>query len=149
MSIPSILDPPLSYPCRSSQSTQLNSLGRTWQVPTIHPFYAWLCCSCCSVAKLRLTLQPHRLYVACQASLSFTVSWNLLKLVSIESVMPSNHLTLFHPLLHVFRSNPVYQFIPPAPSPSVPTYPSLHLHLYSCSANRFTCTIFLDSTYKC
>ena len=29
---------------------------------------------------------------ACQASLSFTVSWSLLKLMSIESVMPSNHL---------------------------------------------------------
>ena len=28
---------------------------------------------------------------ACQASLSFTVSWNLLKLMSIESTMPSNH----------------------------------------------------------
>ena len=32
---------------------------------------------------------------ACQASLSFTVSWNLLKLMSIESVRPSNHLILF------------------------------------------------------
>ena len=32
-------------------------------------------------------LQPH----GCQASLSFTISWSLLKLVSIESVMPSNH----------------------------------------------------------
>ena len=33
-----------------------------------------------------------------QASLSFTVSQNLLKLMSIESVMPSNHLVLCHPL---------------------------------------------------
>ena len=31
---------------------------------------------------------------ACQASLSFTISQNLLKLMSIESVMPSNHLIL-------------------------------------------------------
>ena len=31
---------------------------------------------------------------ACQASLSFTVSWNLLKLMSIESMMPYNHLIL-------------------------------------------------------
>ena len=31
---------------------------------------------------------------ACQASLSFTISWNLLKLMSIESVMPSNHIIL-------------------------------------------------------
>ena len=29
-----------------------------------------------------------------QASLTFTISWSLLKLMSIESVMPSNHLIL-------------------------------------------------------
>ena len=34
-----------------------------------------------------------------QASLSITNSQNLLKLMSIESVMPSNHLILCHPLL--------------------------------------------------
>ena len=37
--------------------------------------------------------------VACQASLSFTISWNLLKLMSIELVMPSNYLILSCPLL--------------------------------------------------
>ena len=36
---------------------------------------------------------------ACQASLSITSSQNSLKLTSIESVMPSNHLILCHPLL--------------------------------------------------
>ena len=36
---------------------------------------------------------------ACQASLSFTISLSLLKLMSIESVMPSNHLILCRPLL--------------------------------------------------
>ena len=36
---------------------------------------------------------------ASQASLSITNPWNLLKLISIESVMPSNHLILSHPLL--------------------------------------------------
>ena len=35
----------------------------------------------------------------CQASLSFTVSQSLLELMSIKSVMPSNHLILCHPLL--------------------------------------------------
>ena len=34
-----------------------------------------------------------------QASLSMTNSWSLLKLTSIELVMPSNHLILCHPLL--------------------------------------------------
>ena len=33
------------------------------------------------------------------ALLSFTISWSLLKFMSIESVMPSNHLILCHPLL--------------------------------------------------
>ena len=36
---------------------------------------------------------------ACQASLSITNSWSLPKLMSIESVMPSNHLILCCPLL--------------------------------------------------
>ena len=35
---------------------------------------------------------------ACQASLSITNSWSLLKLMSIESVMPSNHLIICCPL---------------------------------------------------
>ena len=36
---------------------------------------------------------------ACQASLSITNYWSFLKLMSMESVMPSNHLILCHPLL--------------------------------------------------
>ena len=36
---------------------------------------------------------------ACQASLSISNSWGLLRFVSIELVMPSNHLILYHPLL--------------------------------------------------
>ena len=36
---------------------------------------------------------------ACQASLSFTISWSFRKLMSIESVMPSNHLILCSRLL--------------------------------------------------
>ena len=37
--------------------------------------------------------------VACQASLSITNSWSLLRLISIDLVMPSNHLILCCPLL--------------------------------------------------
>ena len=36
---------------------------------------------------------------ACQASLCITNSWSSVKLMSIESVIPSNHLNLCHPLL--------------------------------------------------
>ena len=49
-----------------------------------------------SVAQLCLTLWPHGL--ACQASPSITNSWSLFKLMSIESVMPSNHVILCCPL---------------------------------------------------
>ena len=48
---------------------------------------------------------------ACQASLSFTISQSLLKLMSIELVMPSNHLILCHPfflLPSVFPSIKVF-----------------------------------------
>ena len=48
---------------------------------------------------------------ASQAFLYFTISWNLLKLMSIESVMPSNHLILCHPYLllpSIFPSTRVF-----------------------------------------
>ena len=50
-----------------------------------------------SVSLVRLFVTPWT--VALQASLSFTISWSLLKFMSIESVMSSNHLILCHPLL--------------------------------------------------
>ena len=55
--------------------------------------HAWSpCCCSYSVTKSCLT-------VACQAPLSFIICWSLLKFMAIESVMPSNHLILCHPLL--------------------------------------------------
>ena len=45
------------------------------------------------------SLQPHAWITACQASLSITNSRSLPKLMSIESVIPSSHLILCHPLL--------------------------------------------------
>ena len=44
---------------------------------------------------------------ACQASLSITNSWNQLKLMSNESVMPSNHLILCCPLLLLSSAFPI------------------------------------------
>ena len=55
----------------------------------------------CSVTQSCLT--PCDPTVACQASRSFTISQSLLKLMSIESLMPSNHLILCHPLLLAFN----------------------------------------------
>ena len=69
---------------------------------------------CCSVAKPCLMLSYVPLFetpwtAARQASLSSTISHSLLKLMSIESVMPSNHLILCCPLLlpTIFPSNRV------------------------------------------
>ena len=50
-----------------------------------------------SLSCVRLFTIPRT--IACQASLSFTISWSLLKLISMESVMPSSHLILCSPLL--------------------------------------------------
>ena len=56
---------------------------------------------------------------AYQAPLSITNSWSLLKLMSIESVMPSNHLIFCHPLL-----------LPPSIFPSIRVFSSeLVLHI--------------------
>ena len=49
--------------------------------------------------------------VARQASLSFTISQSLLKLMSIESVMPFNHLFLFIPFSSCFQSFPAGFFL--------------------------------------
>ena len=50
-----------------------------------------------SLSRVQLLAYPWA--AALQASLSITNSWNLLKLMSIESVMPSNYLILCRPLL--------------------------------------------------
>ena len=59
-----------------------------------------------SLSSVRLFVTPWS--AAHQASLSITNSWNLPKMMSIESLMPSNHLTLCHHLL-----------IPPSIFPSI------------------------------
>ena len=61
---------------------------------------------------------------ACQACLSFTISWRLLKLMSIELVMPSNRLILCHPLLFmlsIFPSIRVYS------NEKNSSFPALHI----------------------
>ena len=75
---------------------QPHSIDRT--IKNCEEFEILLCCCSCSVAQLCSTLcDPWT--AARQASLSFTISRSLLKLTSIESVMPSNHLVLCCPLL--------------------------------------------------
>ena len=64
-----------------------------------------------SLSHVRLFVTPWT--VACQASLFITNSWSLLRIMSIESVMPSNHLILCHPLL-----------LPPSIFPSIRVFSS-------------------------
>ena len=63
------------------------------------------------LSHVRLFVTPWT--VAHQASLSITNSWRLPRLMSIESVMPSNHLILCHLLL-----------FPPSIFPSIRVFPS-------------------------
>ena len=75
----------------------------------------WLCCFSFSYVWPFVTLWTATL----QTSLSFTNFWSLLKLMSIESVMPSNHLILCHPLL-----------LPPSIFPSIRVFSNeLALHI--------------------
>ena len=57
-----------------------------------------------SLSRVRLLVTPWT--ALCQASLSNTNSRSLLKLMSIELVMPSNHIILCHPLLSCLQSCP-------------------------------------------
>ena len=68
-------------------------------------------CSVSQSVRLFATLWT----AACQTSLFFTISQSLLRLISIESVMPSNHLILCCPLL------------PPSIFPSVRSFPVCQL----------------------
>ena len=62
------------------------------------PFWVFMYFAIQLLSRVLLFATPRT--AACQASLSFTISKSLLKLMSThESVMPSNHLILCHPLL--------------------------------------------------
>ena len=66
---------------------------------------------------------------ALQASLSFTISWSLLKRMPTESLMPSNHLILCRPFFSCPQSFPA--------SGSFPVSPLLHLHYICIQSNPF------------
>ena len=55
------------------------------------------CCVVQSLSNVHLFVTPCT--AARQASLTFTISWHLCQLLSVESVMPSNHFILCYPLL--------------------------------------------------
>ena len=90
-----------------SLQTQVCKLWVTSPPPLVLLWYVFCCFS---VAQLCPTLWDPGLQHT-KASLSVTVSQNLLKPMSIESVMPSNHLNLYHPPLllpSIFPSTRVF-----------------------------------------
>ena len=82
----SLPSPSLAHLSRLIQSPCLSSLRHTASSHSVQSF------SCVWLFAIPW-IEAH------QASLSITNSWSLLKLTSIESVMPSNHLILWRPLL--------------------------------------------------
>ena len=75
----------------------------------VWPYFRVLVVAVQSLSRVRLFVTPWS--AACQASLSLTICWSLLRLKSIELVMPSKHLILCHPLLFlpsVFPSTRVF-----------------------------------------
>ena len=79
--------------CRIAKEEK--NLGNTLGFPKIYPKTILVIVQ--SLSHVRLFAIPQT--IACQASLSFTISWNFLKFMSIESVMLSSHIILCCPLL--------------------------------------------------
>ena len=67
--------------------------------PSVHSVLGLICSVQFSSVTRHVWLFATPWTAACQASLSITNSWSLLKLMSIESVMPSKHLILCLPIL--------------------------------------------------
>ena len=63
-----------------------------WHILLPINIYFWRGVDVQLLSHVSLFARP--LIAACQASLSFTISWSLLKLMSIKAIMPSNHLIL-------------------------------------------------------
>ena len=109
----SLLLPLRAHPHQAAPSLQPCPAFRATQLSYHHNYWWWwlvtvsvqFSCSVMSDSAIPGT-------IAHQASLSITNSWSMLKLMSIESVMPFNHLILCHPLLllpSIFPSIRVFQ----------------------------------------
>ena len=84
-----------------SQMSELTDTPWTAILPGLYNEYLWIPQQSISTVQLLSRVQLFAIpwTVERQNSRSITKSWSLLKLMSIESVIPSNHLILCHPLL--------------------------------------------------
>ena len=93
--------------CNQCPGGFLNPCSGNGQVMRAEAYFSQrLRLTCVVVVQLFIGLFSTPWTAACQASLSFTISWNLLRLMSIEAVMPSNHLILCRPLCSCPQSFP-------------------------------------------
>ena len=93
--------------CVPKSMLQVMQLTNNNNIPTTYPTNCVLLLTIVVVQLLsfvQLLVTPGT--AACQASLSFTISLSLFKLMSIESVIPSNLLILCHLLLLFLQSFP-------------------------------------------
>ena len=98
------------WPTHRKKKKLKETISEETQIPDILLMYnnceltVLLISSVQSLSRVRLFVTPWT--IACKASLSIIKSWSLLRLKSIESVMPSNHLILCHPLLFCLQPFP-------------------------------------------
>ena len=119
--------------------------------------------SCCysgsQLSRVQLFVTPWT--AAHQASLSFTVSWSLLKLMSIALVMPPNHLILCRPLLlHLSQHQGLFQWVDVClaqetirwffklASVYIPIS-SMHSHVFQLSIPLILAMTWYDQSFKC
>ena len=155
------LTPTPSHPSRSPQDTELSSLC-IQQGPISNLFYTWQCicfpggsevkASACNAGDLDSIPGSGRspgegngnpLQYSCLENPMDRGAW----WATVHRVTKSRtRLSNFTHSLCVYVSVPISQFIPLPLPPPCSHLCFLHLCLYSCPANRFSYTIFLDST---
>ena len=107
---------------REAWHAAVHGVAKSWKRQSnwseLNPFHIniQICLEVCKLISSVQSLSRVQLFAipwiaACQAFLSITSSWSLPKLMSIESVMPSNHLILCRPL-----------FLPPSIFPSIKVF---------------------------
>ena len=116
---------PLVTPCVPSAPSRLSSFSCLHSCALSSMSYNWNHTQCGLFRSVGVQLLSHVQLLetprtaARQASLSFSISQSLLRLLSTESVMPSNHLVLCQPLL-----------LPPSIFPSIRVFSNeLALHI--------------------
>ena len=88
----------------------INLCSRIWSKFRENGVFRWIVVVVQWLSHVQLFATPWT--AACQASLSFTISPSLIRLMSIKSVMPSNHLILFPhspPALNLSQHQDLFQ----------------------------------------